>query len=153
MANLKRIFIMDDDRFYANILKQKIEKLNLGIVSVFDKEQDFFNHLKERPQVIILDYFLRTHTGLEVLKRSKESNPNAFCILLSSQSSMKVAVESLKMGAFGYVEKNSRALDKLVSLLGKVQHEHDIKEMRKEIILSMLLTLVSFSAMIYCWLR
>lgn len=153
MTDLKRIFIMDDDQFYANILKQKIEKLNLGVVSVFDKEQDFFNHLNERPQVIILDYFLRTHTGLEVMKRSKESNPNAVCILLSSQSSMKVAVESLKMGAFGYVEKNSRAIDKLIALLGKVQHEQDIKDMRREILLSMLLTLVAFSALIYCWLK
>lgn len=153
MGKMERIFIMDDDQFYANVLKQKIERLNLGIVSVFDKEQDFFNHLNEKPQVIILDYFLKTYNGLDILKRLRKSNPNAFCILLSSQSSMKIAVESFKMGAFGYVEKDKRALDKIVSLIGKIKYEKELKEMRKIILLSMLLALGSILTLIYYWLK
>lgn len=153
MSKVQRIFIMDDDRFYAEVLKQKMEMLKLGDVKVFSLEKQFFQSLNEQPHVIVLDYFLKSYNGIEVLKRLKKSNPKARCILLSSQSSMKVAVETLKMGAFSYVEKDVKALDKIVALIRKVKYEDEVERMKKFVLWGSLFAVSCLMGIIYYWLR
>ncbi len=125
-----KIFIVEDNRFYGVLLKNEIEKSNLGDVEIFPSGELFLNNMNRNPQIVILDHHLGTTKGLDLLKQVKTAYPKVEFILLSAQESMSVAVQSLKFGAYDYVEKNKRAFGKVNYLIKKIQFE--LAEKRNE---------------------
>lgn len=118
-----KIFIVEDNRFYSGLLKNEIEKSNLGEVEVFPSGEMFLNNMDRHPEIVILDHHLGTTKGLDLLKQVKAAHPQVEFILLSAQESMNVAVHALKYGAYDYVEKNTRAFSKVNYLIRKIQFE------------------------------
>ena len=55
--------------------------------------------------VAIFDMMMPGMTGLELLKRFKESHPECEVILLTGQGSIETAVEAMKLGAYDYLQK------------------------------------------------
>jgi DNA-binding response OmpR family regulator len=108
-----RIYIVEDNRFYGDLLKNELEKDNLGKVKVFTSGETFLNYMDTNPDIIILDHNLGSMKGVDLLQQVKITNPQVEVIFLSSQEQMNVAVKSLKFGAYDYVEKNNHAFDKV----------------------------------------
>lgn len=65
--------------------------------------------------ILILDIHLPKINGMEVLKVAKTIDPQAVVIMLTSQASLKTAVQSLRHeGAFDYLQKSKEELPELV---------------------------------------
>ncbi len=72
----KKVFIVDDDPMYQELLKLEIEQLNEGSMEVetFTYVETFLEHLDEQPDLVFLDlYFydnenLSRMSGLEALE-------------------------------------------------------------------------------------
>lgn len=62
---------------------------------------------KFKPDVLIVDIVMPQLNGLEVLKQVRERSPATCCIVLSMQSADVYVVEALKVGALGYVLKET----------------------------------------------
>ncbi len=104
MANTK-IFIADDDEFYANILEAKIASLGDYIIEKFYSGRSCIENSYKQPDIILLDYKLGDTTGFEVLKEIKSTYPKIHIVMISGQKEMKVAINSLKFGATDYLLK------------------------------------------------
>lgn len=127
MLNSKdlKIFIVEDDKFYANLVREKLKKSDYENVIIFDNGQSFLDNLFRNPDVVILDYMLGKSNGLELLRKIKGINPNIQVIFLSAQEEMNVAINSLKYGAFDYLEKGAESLSRLVFILNRIiQHNN-----------------------------
>ncbi len=124
MQNLPKIFIVEDDAFFATILNHEILKNNLGDVEIFLTGEGFMDNLYKMPDIVLLDYNLNTTNGLEVLKKIKSFNPNIKVILISSQDNASVAIKSFKNGAYGYIEKNNDVLKKLNTFINSCVKNH-----------------------------
>ena len=119
MKDLK-IYLVDDDAFYLNILEQHL--LNMGCLSVqlFENGSDCLDQLAEKPDVIFLDYQMDTLTGYEVLKKIKRYDPNIYVVMISAQEAIKPAVDALKHGAFDYIQKGDQEESKVKDVLQRI---------------------------------
>jgi len=148
MKNLQRIFIVEDDTFYAGLLKNEIVKNRLGEVESFSTGESFMNNLFKMPDIVLLDHNLGSMQGVEILKKIKSLNPNIQVIILSAQDKMKVAITSLKFGAYDYVEKNDFAFDRIKALiksiakLNKIVKEQKRLKIAKTIFTALVITLI-----------
>ena len=133
MKNLQKIFIVEDDTFYAELLKNEIEKNRLGEVKSFSSGESFMNNLFKMPDIVLLDHNLGSMKGVDILKKIKSLNPNIQVIILSAQVKMKVAITSLKFGAYDYVEKNDFAFDRIKALIKNITKFNQIVKKQKRI--------------------
>lgn len=126
MKNQKpNIFIVEDNLVYQNILRFDLERLGNNIHS-FTKGEDVLTQLHLNPEIVILDYRLEGDmSGMDVLKAIKSINPDIQVIILSSQEDIETAINTLKYGAFDYVEKTENALAETIQVINRI---YKIKE-------------------------
>ena len=105
--NQLNIFIVDDDVFYQNCLQKLLVNLGCEKISAFSNGVQALSNIQENPDVVFLDHNMDIMSGYEVLNKIKRVNPNIHVIMVSSQEEISVAVNSLKHGAFDYIQKGA----------------------------------------------
>lgn len=123
-----RIFIVEDDEFYGEMLKHHLSKNPDYEVELFLTGKDFLNNIHKKPSVISLDFTLPDATGFEVMKKIKELAPEVPVIIVSGQEEISTAVSLLKKGAYDYFEKNDDTKDRLWNALVKIKENIGLKE-------------------------
>jgi DNA-binding NtrC family response regulator len=122
--NELRIFLVDDDLFMLEKTKQQLFNAGHRNTRVFFTGSDFLDHLMEKPDVVFLDYNIGDITGFDILKMIKRFDPDIFVVMLSSQQSIRTAVESLKFGAFDYIIKgdnNDQIIENLMKRIADLR--------------------------------
>lgn len=126
-----RIFLVDDDIKTLIMLKAHLEKkitnVNL-IVNVFAHGENCLDKINQTPDVVVLDYYLNNikddaQTGLEVLKQIKALSPSTAVIMMSGQEDMETSIETIRHGAYDYIIKNEKAMQRLELLVNKIIYE------------------------------
>ena len=117
--NLK-IFVVDDDPFYRNLVSQFLYNLGYEDVSLFEDGLSVLKELHHKPDVIFLDHNMEVLTGYEVLKKIKRFDPNIYTVMISAQEEVKIAVNILKHGAFDYIKKGDKEEDRIKEVIDKI---------------------------------
>lgn len=122
MKNLidKKIFIVDDDIFTCHVYTKHLNNLDFSNIQTYQSGVDCVNNLIEKPEIIFLDYQMEHLDGFETLKKIKRFDPEIFVIMVSGQTDMSSAIESLKFGAFDYIIKKEGDLDKITKTLNRI---------------------------------
>ncbi len=123
-----RIFIVEDDEFYGEMLKHHLSKNPDYEVELFLTGKEFLANLHKKPSVISLDFTLPDTTGLEVMKKIKDIAPDVPVIIVSGQEEISTAVSLLKEGAYDYFEKNDETKDRLWNALIKIKENIGLKQ-------------------------
>ncbi|MBC7888859.1 MAG: response regulator [Ferruginibacter sp.] len=112
------IFLVDDDALYLKLLEKDLSEKPDYLISTFATGERCLESLSEKPDIIVLDYFLNgiekdVLNGLETLSMIKSEYPGIPVIMLSSQDKIEVAVNCMKLQAFEYIVKSETALARL----------------------------------------
>lgn len=115
----KKIFIVDDDEMLAEALSDFLTRGVNHDISVFHTGEELLKHIFEKPDVIILDFYLNTvnkdaANGLEILESIQDHIQNTKVIMLSNQDSYVTATKTIQKGAMQYVIKDENAFQKIV---------------------------------------
>lgn len=128
MAKPFKIFIVEDDVWYSEVLEYLL-KLNPEYeVEKFTAGQDCLDNLHLNPAVVTLDYSLEDMTGAEVLKKIKAYNPNIHVVVISGQDDVSTAISLLKDGAYDYIVKDDDAKDRLWNTVRNIRENLSLKE-------------------------
>jgi two-component system, NtrC family, response regulator AtoC len=119
-----KIFVVEDELTFAKIIAHHLSLNPDYDVEIFNDGKQCLNNLFKNPSVITLDYNLPGLSGMEVLKKIKEFNPDLPVIIVSGQQEISTAIELLKKGAYDYVLKDKDTKDRLWNLMKNIR-EHD----------------------------
>lgn len=125
-----KIFIVEDDTMFGELMKMKLEENDTFDVSLFRSGEEMFRELHQQPDIIILDYFLPYKNGVQIIRELKNLSNDLSIILLSGQKNVEVVVEAYNLGAKNYIIKNENAL---VELDNSVRNLCDTINLKKEI--------------------
>jgi two-component system OmpR family response regulator len=120
----KKIFIVEDEELFANLLKDYLIRKTGNDVFLFNTGEACLENIDENPDIIILDYFLNSReknaaNGLEILRKLKAIGNKAHIIILSGQSEFGVAMQSRFEGAKHYVIKDDQAFERIELLINQ----------------------------------
>jgi DNA-binding NarL/FixJ family response regulator len=119
------LFIVDDNRLMVTDLKHYLQtRFGVSIcVSTFYDGESCLQKVDKDTNIVILDYFLEGKNGLEILKSIKDINPRTEVIMLSSNESIVLAIESFREGAKDYVVKGQGSIRKITRLISHILTE------------------------------
>ncbi len=122
------IFVVEDDEWYRKLLVYTLELNPDYRVVAFEDGKSLMDALKEKPQVITLDYRLPDTNGEDLLKKIKEIAPEIKVIIISEQSEIDTAVELLKNGAYDYITKTKDIKDRLHNVIKHIREHSSLQE-------------------------
>jgi DNA-binding NtrC family response regulator len=127
------IFLVDDDALFLKSLEIEFTQNTQSIIKTYATGEQCIEDLSQKPDVIILDYYLNSVdkeaiNGLETLSRIKTSNPVIPVIMLSSQDKIEVAVNCMKHQAYDYIVKSETAFIRLQKTITTIFHYQEIEK-------------------------
>lgn len=102
---MEKILIVDDNNDICLLLERFLGKQAYKTESVQRGEDGLALLRKEAYELVICDFKLPDIDGLEMLRRIKIMHPNTAVIIITGYSDVRVAVQTVKHGAFDYVTK------------------------------------------------
>ena len=126
MDQIRTVLLLDDDASFVAEFRSVMEG-SFNILSS-DTEAGAFEMLSHKKvDAILLELALRgPQSGIETLKRIKESMPDFPVIILTSHPSVESAVEAMRIGAYHYISKAPK-VEELKALVAKALAERELK--------------------------
>jgi DNA-binding NtrC family response regulator len=100
-----KILIIDDDELVATSLKKVLIKQNFSVQTCLNADESKNITAEFQPDVILLDIYLTTHNGIDILKILKRNFREIPVIMITGYADVKMAVTSIKSGAFDFLLK------------------------------------------------
>lgn len=136
MKNEKiHLFLVDDDAVFLKALEIEFLLQTDFKIETFATGELCISSLKNKPDVIILDYQLDGITknamnGIETLDKIKNFDAAIPVIMLSSQDKIEVAISCMHHGATDYVVKSETAFVRLQKIITEI---FQYKKLEKEL--------------------
>lgn len=110
------LLVAEDDQFYANLYRTKLEKEGFGVVVASNGKQTLELLKESNPNLIILDLVMPEMDGFEVLRKLKEEKDihNVPVIILSNLGQPEDIERAKELGVFKYIIKSNVSIHQMV---------------------------------------
>ena len=105
-----RVLIADDDAGFRSMLVRRATKMGLSVLEVEDGEQAIAALRVERFDLVVSDLYMPGHTGLEVIQKAREIDPEIHAIILTASATVENAIDALRSGVYDYLTKPLESL-------------------------------------------
>jgi len=100
-----RILIAEDDASNRENLLELLKECGYEVSAFPDGQQAFQEFVENRYDLLITDLKMPQMGGMELLRLSKEVDPDCVVIIMTGYATVDSAVEAMKLGAFDYITK------------------------------------------------
>jgi diguanylate cyclase (GGDEF)-like protein len=115
---MERILVVEDDRFFREMYYHLLRGEGYTVDTVSSPEEAIDNLMNTDYQLVVTDLVMPGMSGIDLLFRVKQLNPDIDVILVTSSTNLETAIFALKNGARDYLIKpiNSDEFKHIVSL-------------------------------------
>ncbi|MCR4662587.1 MAG: response regulator [Endomicrobiaceae bacterium] len=129
-----RVLIVEDDDTARLSLKVALEAENIFVEAV-ENGSNAENMIKYSTfDVVIVDYRLPDIDGLNLIKKMKVLVPDLMTLVVTAHTSVEIAVDAMKMGAYDYMAK-PLDIPNLVNVIYKILKEkNNLYDSRQKVV-------------------
>lgn len=127
----KRVLIVDDDRQVRDVLHEIFLSNGYKCQLATDGQEGLEAFQASRPPLTVTDVKMPVMDGLEFLKTVRGLDPDAAVIMLTGVGDLKIAVESLKVGAYDFIIKPVNVDELLIAAERAVERRQLLIERRE----------------------
>ena len=100
-----RILVIDDEWATLNFLKQALPDFGLEVVALDNGPEGIERYKEERFDLVLVDVMMPEMDGFELISRLESYDKEVTAIVMTGASSIKMAVQAMKVGAVDYLTK------------------------------------------------
>ncbi len=133
---MSKILIIDDERAIRRALREILEFEGFEVEEAEDGKQGLDKAMAESYDVIFCDIKMPVMDGMEVLEAFQQNNIESPVVMISGHGNIDTAVQSIKKGAFDFIEKPldlNRILVTLRNATDKVALVEERKVLKKTV--------------------
>ena len=104
-APAPHLLIVDDDDALRQTLVRRFQRLQMSVTEARNGAEALARVNEARHDVALLDLHLPDMTGIDLLTRLKEHQPELEALMLTAHGSIETAIEAMKRGAYDYLTK------------------------------------------------
>lgn len=118
---MKKILIVEDDRFLAKLLGSKLASPEIEIETVFNGEEALRKFQEKKYDLVLLDLILPQKDGFEFLEEIQKNGKikGVKIIVLSCLGQEQDREKALKLGAVDYLIKSQQPLPEVIERIKK----------------------------------
>jgi DNA-binding NtrC family response regulator len=121
------ILVVDDEQGIRQSFNMVLRnQYNILMADCGKEAIDLF--VKNSVDLILLDIILQNESGLDLLVKFKELDPNTEVVMVSAVKDVKTAVKAIKLGAYDYLEKPFFVEDILKTVNRALEKHHLVKQ-------------------------
>lgn len=132
-----RIFIVEDDPWFAKLIVHHLSMNPDYELSLFGQASDALKELHKNPDLILMDFILPDMDGEQLFKQIRQWRPNVPVIVISAQEKIEVVVRLFKQGASDYIVKGEHFAEfvwkSVIQQLEKAEMTREIEGLREEL--------------------
>ncbi len=113
---IRRVLIVDDELDIQSSLSFALKDEGYEVLSVSSPKEALEKLEQQSFHVALFDIWFPEGDGIELLKQSLESYPSMSVIMMSGHGNIELALKSIRMGAYDFLEKPLE-LEKVLVLL------------------------------------
>ncbi len=121
MKNIS-VLIIDDEESQVESIKSFLRRRNYNVYTAYNGADGIKLITENAIDVVLTDYRMPGLSGLEVLKKVKEINPDIDVVVITAYGSVQDAVDIMKTGAYDYLTKPID-LDDLELMLERIKEK------------------------------
>ncbi len=128
--NNPKVFVVEDDLITNEIYSEQLRSNGYDDVYSIYSGKECMSKMHLMPDIMVVDHQLGDTTGLEILKNVKSIDPDIHVVFLTGQESLETAVNTLKYGAFDYINKKENTPNRLLGAMDQIMKVERV--MKKE---------------------
>jgi DNA-binding NtrC family response regulator len=99
------VLIVDDEKNIRLTLSQTLEFMELDTDSAINGEEALEKVAEKDYRLILLDLKMPGMSGMEFLRRLRQTHPDTRVIIITAYGTVESAVEAMKLGAVDFIQK------------------------------------------------
>ena len=113
------LLLVDDDATFTRVMARAMTRRGLRVSVAGSAEEGLAIAKQDLPDYAVLDLKMEGESGLVLLPKMLELDPEMKVLILTGYSSIATAVEAIKRGASNYLCKPADADDVLTAMLSE----------------------------------
>ena len=114
----KSLLLVDDDDVFRRVLARALERRGYAVTVAGAVDAAMVKAQQQPPEYAVVDLKMPGESGLVLIEKLIELDPNTRVVMLTGYASIATAIEAIKLGAIHYLAKPCDA-DQVVAALNK----------------------------------
>ncbi len=104
---MQSILLVDPETDFLEWAQHQLTTPTTSVLTATTADEAIKIFTKEEPDLVITETHLLPFSGMELLARIRQRDPNAMVILISAFGTTQSVIESMKLGAFDFIRKEA----------------------------------------------